>query len=110
MSTSSQNSQGVSLSEYEPRYQVGDLIRDGLGATCRITDIRRASHSDGYSDTEAVQEGFTTYEYRRVSDGYRSVSATRFMHELIDTGYLAWAYLGPELASETHSAAQDGAA
>ncbi|MFD9222051.1 hypothetical protein ACFWDI_19015 [Streptomyces sp. NPDC060064] len=85
----------MSTSEYEPRYQVGDLIRDGLGAVCKITSIHRASMSDGYSDVDAIREGFTTYEYRRLSDGYRSVSATSFLHQMIDTEYRSWAYLGP---------------
>lgn len=95
MSTSSQNPQTPSsVDEYEPRYQVGDLIRDGLGATCKITGIHRASMSDGYSDVDAIREGFATYEYRRLSDGYRSVSVTSFLHQLIDTEYRSWAYLG----------------
>ncbi len=77
------------------------MIRDGLGATCKITDIHRASMSDGYSDVDAIREGFATYEYRRLSDGSAEVSATRFLHEMIDTKYRSWACLGqaPTVAS-----------
>lgn len=108
MSTSSQSLSGVNSAGYEPRYQVGDLIRDGLGATCKITGIRRASGSDGHSDIRAVQEGFTTYECRRLSDGYRSVLTTSFLHHMVDTEWRLWAYLGPA-SPETSDAATGGA-
>lgn len=99
MPTSSQTSVLGAPSGYEPRYQVGALIRNGLGVVMGITEISQASHRDGFSSPRAIAEGFTCYRMRHLSNGELCVANTRHLHELIDSGYREWAYLG--LASET---------
>lgn len=91
-------SQSYGSSKYEPRYQVGDLIRNGLGAVCKITRISRAHAADGVSGPWALRVGFVTYELRHVEDEtHRFVINTCALHESIDSGYRKWAYLGPAL-------------
>ena len=94
MPTSSQTSILGGASVYEPRYQVGDLIRNGLGAVMEITAISRASHQDGFSSPKAIAEGFTCYRMRVLANGELNVTNTRHLHELIDSGYREWAYVG----------------
>lgn len=88
----------MNANHYEPRYQVGDLIRNGLGNLMRITEISRANTQDGFSSGSAIREGFTCYRMRTLDTNDLCVANTRDLHRLIDTSYLEWAHLGPGAA------------
>ena len=104
MPTSSQNSAPGGVGPYEPRYQVGDLIRNGLGDLEEIVEIGRARADDGCSTTWAIRVGFATYRTRSVLNGEECLTNTRHLHEMVDAGFREWAYLGP--ASEVARAGQ----
>jgi hypothetical protein len=80
------------------------LIRNGLGDLEEIVEISRARADDGYSSAWAVRVGFTTYRTRSVLNGDECVTNTRHLHEMVDAGFLEWAYLGP--ASQVARAGQ----
>lgn len=79
--------------EYEPRYSVGDHFRDGSGVEWEIGRIFRARPGDDISTRWAVGAGFASYEAHAIGRPSQAMTVTtRHLHEMIDAGYLAWAY------------------